>query len=220
MTDQITIHSKFAPETVVFGDLGKTSKGGKIVFLSFPGNKRIKVQTPEMSAPFGVSSFADATSGTSSYSLDASFRGFDTDTKQGRFLAAFLDKVKSFDDVVLDKATANSKAWLGKAMDKTLTAEFYRTSVRYPADPKYAPTLRLKLSPQTEYYDEKGNQVAMDYITKGCTFRAIVEISSVYFVGKNFGVSWRISQVAAVTRPDKLAGFAFQAEDDEGGDDA
>jgi hypothetical protein len=211
MTDQITLHSKFAPETVVFSELGKTSKGGKIVFLSFPANKRIKIQTPVLSAPFGVSSFADAASGVSSYSLDASFRNYETDAKIG----SFLTKVKEFDDLILDTATTNSKSWLGKVMNKELTAEFFRTSVRYPTDPKYAPTLRLKLSPGTEYYDESGGATNMEYVTKGCTFKAIVEISSIYFVGKNFGVSWRISQVAVVSRPDRLAGFAFQREDDD-----
>ena len=210
---EITLHSAFNPSLISFAPVSKTSKGGKIIYLSC-NNNRLKLQTPVMASPFGVSRFDDANNGAS-FSLDASFRGMETDTK----LATFLGKCREFDDFMMDSATANSKAWFGKEMSRELVVELYRKLVRDPADPKYSPTIRLKLTPNTEYYDEHQNRVDMSYITKGTTFRSIVEISSVWFVGKNFGVSFRIMQLAVVSRPDGISGFAFKAEDDGGNDE-
>lgn len=211
MDSAITMHSAFDPATVKFSSIAKTSKGGKIVYLNFPNAQRIVLQTPPMSAPFGISSYDDASDGKRSYSLDASFKGCDTNAK----LECFLSKCRAFDDIIIDTATENAKAWFGKDMSREMTAMLFRKSVRDPADPKYAPTLRLKITPNTEYYDEHQNRVDMDYILKGTSFRAIVELSSVFFVSKQFGVTWRIVQLAVQSRPDRLSGFAFQGDEED-----
>lgn len=208
--DAITLHSSFEPSTIKFSQVSKTNKGGKIIYLSFPNNERIKIQTPVMSAPFGISTYDDANNGQS-HVLDASFKGYDTNPK----LEGFLGKCREFDDVLLATATENSKAWLGKAMTKEVTAEFLRRSVREANDPsKYAPTLRMKITPSTEFYNERQETTTMDYVTKGTSFRAILELASVWFVNKNYGVTWRVAQLAVVSRPDRLTGFAFRGEDD------
>ena len=209
--DSITLHSAFDPASVKFSSISKTSKGGKIVYLNFPNSQRIVLQTPAMSSPFGVSTYDDASDGKRSYSLDASFKGYETNPK----LASFLTKCRAFDDILIDEATKNSKAWFGKEMSKDMVSVLFRKSIRDATDPKYAPTLRLKITPQTEYYDENQNKVDMDYIIKGTSFRAIIELSSVFFVNKQYGVTWRIVQLAVTSRPDRLSGFAFQGEDDD-----
>lgn len=205
------LHSSFDPASVNFSAISKTSKGGKIVYLNVPNAQRIILQTPVMSSPFGVSTYDDASDGKRSYSLDASFKGFDTSAK----LNGFLTKCRAFDEMLIDVATENSKAWFGKDMSRDMVSVLFRKSIREPADPKYAPTLRLKITPSTEYYDEQQNRVTMDYIVKGTSFRAIVELSSVFFVNKQFGVTWRIAQLAVTSRPDRLTGFAFQGDDDD-----
>lgn len=211
---EVTLHSAFNTSLLNFAPVSKTAKGGKIVYVTYNNNSRLKLQTPIMAAPFGVSRFDDANNG-SSFSLDLSFKGSDTNIKIGNFLG----KCREFDELMLDVATKNSKAWLGKETSKELVGEFYRKLIRESSDPtKYAPTMRLKLTPNTEIYDEKSNRVDLNYITKGSTLRAIVEVSSVWFVGKNFGVSFRIAQLAVVSRPDGLAGFAFKTEDEEDDD--
>lgn len=212
---EITLHSAFNPSLIQFAPVSKTSKGGKIVYLTYNNASRLKLQTPVMSCPFGVSRFDDANNG-SSFSLDASFKGLDTNPK----LASFLAKCREFDDFMMEAGTKHSKAWIGKESSKELVGEFYRKLVREANDPaKYAPTIRLKLTPATEIYDEHQNRVDMNSIVKGCTFRAIVEVTSVWFVNKSFGVSFRIAQVAIVSRPDGISGFAFKAEDEDEQDD-
>jgi hypothetical protein len=214
MDTGITLHSSFEPSSVKFSPIAKTSKGGKVVYLNFPNSQRIVLQTPVMSSPFGISTYDDASDGKRSYSLDASFKGHDTNKK----LDSFLTKCRVFDDMLLDTAVENSRAWFSKDMSKDMVSVLFRKSIRDANDPKYAPTLRLKITPTTEYYDEHQNKVNMDYITKGTSFRAIVELSSVFFVNKNFGCTWRIVQLAVTSRPDRLNGFAFQGEDEDGDD--
>jgi hypothetical protein len=212
--DAITLHSAFEPSSVKFAPMSKTSKGGKIVYLNFPNNQKIVLQTPVMSSPFGISTYDDASDGKRSYSLDASFKGYDTNPKLG----SFLTKCRGFDELLIDTATENSKLWFGgKEMSRDMVSVLFRKSIRDANDARYAPTLRLKISPSSEYYDEHQNKVDMDYIVKGTSFRAIVELSSVFFVNKQFGVTWRIVQLAVTSRPDRLSGFAFQGEDDDDG---
>lgn len=215
MDSQIVLHTAFDPSSVKFSQISKTSKGGKIVYMNFPNNQRITLQIPTMSAPFGISSYDDESNGRRSYSIDASFRGMESNAK----LSSFLTKCRAFDDRLLDVATENSKAWFGMDMSKETIAVLFRKSIREAADPtKYAPTLRLKITPNTEFYDEHQNKVGMDYIVKGTSFRAIVELSSVFFVNKQFGVTWRIVQLAVTTRPDRLTGFSFMNDGEEDGD--
>ena len=45
--------------------------------------------------------------------------------------------------------------------------------------------------------------------------RCIVELDRIWFVNKNFGVTWRVSQAAVATRPQRMDDFAFQADGDD-----
>jgi hypothetical protein len=209
--EQVILHSAFDPSAIQFSPVAKTSKGGKIVYVNLEGDVKVKVQTPILSAPFGISTFDEASTGTQTFSLDASFRGYDTDPK----INAFLEKCRQVDKLLLTTATERSKEWLGKAMSADLVGELMRKQVRDASDPtKYAPTMRLKITPSTEFYDANQEQVDMSYIQKGSTFRAIISLSAVWFINRQVGLSWRIEQMHIITRPDKLAGFAFQEDED------
>jgi hypothetical protein len=207
----IILHSEFSPkDDVKFSPVQKTSKGSKVVYVNGRHGGKVRLQTPVMSAPFGVSKFDDATTGNSSYSLDLSFRDVDTDPK----IKAFLDTCRGFDEHVLNVAVDQSKSWLGKEMSSDIVKEFYRSIVRDPSNDKYKPTIRLKISPYSEFYDENHNRVDHDYITKGSMVRCIVEIST-WFVNKSFGVTLRILQGQVVSRPVGITGFAFADDGDD-----
>lgn len=204
----IILHSEFTPKAdVCFSRMQKNSKGSKVVYVNNSKGDKLRVQTPVMPAIFGVSKFDDASTGNSSYSLDLSFRDMDADPK----IQTFLDTCRAFDAHVLDVGVEQSRDWLGKEMSKEIVQEFYRSVVRDPANDKYKPTIRLKISPYTEFYDEQHNRVDMDYVTKSSQVRCIVEVNT-WFVNKSFGISLRILQCQVVSRPVGISGFAF-AED-------
>ena len=212
---QILLHSDInIAKHVGLSQVQKTPKGGKIVYINNPtnGNSRLRIQIPVMTATFGISRFDDS-NGASSFSLDLSFKGYETNDK----LAGFLNTLKQFDDMIVDAAQKNAQEWFGRDMSTELVREFYKPLVRDSSQGKYAPMIRLKLSPYSEIFDVDQNRVTdFEYITKGSTCRAIVDVSSIWFINKQFGVSLRVLQAAVVSKPATINGFAFQDDDDQG----
>lgn len=217
MNAQIVHHAQFDPSTVKFAQAPvKTNRGSKIVYVNFDNGQRIRLQTPVMSAPFGISTYDEAASGTRSYSLDGSFKGYEDNA----VLKSFLDKCRALDDHLAAQAAKNSKEWFGKSISLDAVKELTRKLIKDPMDPKYAPTIRFKVptdsqgAPTTEFYDETGSPTDINYVVKGSSFRAILECSSVWFVGRQVGITLRVLQVAVTSRPamaaqDKLSSFAF-----------
>lgn len=209
------IYSAFEPANVSFGKADVMRNGGKIVNLSYPGSRRIQLQTPTVSLPFGVNEpFKGGNGGdVQSYSVDLSFRGYDENAAMGKF----LEKMRAIDALVLKKAHESSVEWFGKQTSAEVIQELYRPLVRDAKDPQYAPTMKVKIPvvggvPSASFFDEDRNPVQMDYLSKGTTAKFIIEVSSVWFVNKNFGVTWRLVQALVVSRPSTTTGpggFAF-----------
>lgn len=215
MTSPITMYTDFDPRNLRFGALEKNKKGGKFVNVSLPSSKRAIIQTPEVSVPFGVTANQEAATGEiQSYSIEVSMRN----PHDNRGIQPFLDRMLALDDVLLEAAVANSKEWFGKSMSKDVVAELLRKLVRQPANPQYPPQVKIKVplsngKVTSRFFDENCNEVSMDYVTKGCTVKMILELGSVWFVNKNFGVTWRLVQAAVTSRKDQFDAYAFATDD-------
>jgi hypothetical protein len=215
MASSIASYRAFDASALQFGPLDKNRKGGKIVGINDGSNsrRRIMIQTPVVALPFGVSEFLN-TDQTKSYTIDLSFRGHDADPG----MADFLARMRQLDEELLSVAVARSPEWFGKKMGKDVVKEFMRKLVKDPSNPQYAPTMKVKVpivngEPACQFFDENRQPVGIDYITKGTTAMMILELSpSVWFVNKNFGVSWRLAQLAVMSKPGRLDGFAFVAD--------
>ena len=212
----VLIPREFAPASLAFSTLEKNRQGGKQVFVSSAGSKsRIVLQTPVMALPFGVTPYQDAASGTiQSWSLDVSFRGHETDPG----IADMLALMRGLDDKIVDVATERSVEWFGKAMSREIVSEFTRKLVKDPANPQYAPTMKIKIpcvngQETTKFYDENRQLVPLEYVTKGSSVRVIMELSPVWFLNKNLGVTWKALQVAVVSKPRVMEEYAFVEND-------
>tara|TARA_B100001094_G_scaffold220589_1_gene214641 strand:- start:193 stop:939 length:747 start_codon:yes stop_codon:yes gene_type:complete len=217
----ITLPKNFDASLITFDSVKQNSMGGKIVYITYNGQKKINMQTPEMNCPFGLSTFHDDKSGTDKYSLDASFKGSDENEK----IKIFLDKLSDFDNLLIDTAVKNSKDWLGKKMGKEVVSELYRPMVKLAKDPeKYSPTIKFKIRSgkdeklQVEAYDSSKNKMDITNLVAGSKVQSIIECASVWFVNKQFGVSWNLVQ-CKVGKSDKVAGYSFVAEDDDSDDE-
>lgn len=218
----VCLYSAFDAAALQFGPVDKNKKGGKMVPLSAPSNdgskKRIMIQTPVVAVPFGVTPYQEATTGEiQSYSIDISFRNLDTDPR----IADFLARMRKLDDVLLDTAVKNSKEWFGKTMNKDVIKEFIRKMVKEHPSGQYPPVMKIKVpvvngEPTSQFYDENRQPVPIDYITKGSTLKMILELSPMWFVNKNFGVTWKLLQAAVVSRPRRLDSYAFCDDGDAG----
>lgn len=209
------MYTAFTPANLQFLASEKNRKGGKIIPISSNGNRTIRIQTPAVTLPFGVTPYMDPkTNETESYSMDISFRGHDTDPR----LADFLARMIQLDEVLLTAAVTNSKDWFGKSHNKDLVAEFLRKLVKHDPTGRYAPTMKVKVpsirgEPTCNFYDEAARPVSIDAFEKGCTVKLIIELSTVWFVNKNFGVTWRLQQAQVVDRPKRMQKFAFTPEE-------
>lgn len=211
----VCLYSSFDAAALQFGPVDKNKKGGKVVPLGVPGadgsKKRIVIQTPVVAVPFGVTPYQEATTGEiQSYSIDISFRNLDTDPR----IADFLERMKRLDDVLLEAAVKNSKEWFGKSMSKDVIKEFIRKMVKEHATGQYPPVMKVKVpvingEPTSHFYDENRQPVPIDFITKGSTLKMILELTPMWFVNKNFGVTWKLLQAAVVSRPRRLDSYAF-----------
>tara|TARA_B100001996_G_C18623071_1_gene578564 strand:- start:372 stop:1046 length:675 start_codon:yes stop_codon:yes gene_type:complete len=211
---QIITPKNFDANMINYADVKKNSMGGNMVYLSYGEEKqRMTLQTPEMSAPFGVSTFTDDKTGAVKYSIDCSFRGMNDDPK----LKLFSEKMQDFDKMMVNTAVKNSKEWFGKKMTKEVVEELYRPIVKPAKDPeKYAPTMKMKIRniDTVEVYDHNKNAVTSEKLVKGSKLKSIIECSSIWFVNKSFGVSWNLVQVL-MSIPDKVSGFSIKEDSDD-----
>lgn len=222
-TNSIILYSNFDTTLINFDPVSKNKNGGKMCYMSYgPSKKRIYVQTPaNLACPFGISKYEDVKTGEVSYSLDATFRDMDSDPK----MKLFHDKMDELNERILTEAVKNSGEWFGKPMSKDVIQEFYRNIIKLPKDPsKYAPILKIKIpmsngQPNVDIFSEDKEKVDIQYVTKGSTLRCIMELKAIWFINKNFGVTWQLVQAGVTTRPQKFEGWAFK-DDDENDDEA
>ena len=214
MSPQIVHHSSFSPTDVKYGDLYKNKMGGKSVYLSYNDQKKFIIQLPKTRAPFGLSDFTDQASGRTSYSVDVSLDNCD----------ALQTQLRGLDKLICKQIAKNSKAWLGKVhSEAVVTDALYKPIVRDPSDPKYSPTVKLKVmtDPKGNFasraFDHKRNEVSINTLEKGQSVQAIAHISQIWIIDNKCGVSIRLEQ-AKLTKTTKLKAYAFLPEsDDEGG---
>ena len=214
----ITLPKNFNASELTNEDVKVNALGGKVVYLKYHEQKKITIQTPLVSAPFGLSTYTDDKTGVTKYSIDMSFKGSDSDPK----IKTFQTKMEEMDNFILNLAEHHSKDWLGKKMSKEVVEALYRPVVKQAKDPeKYAPTMKMKITNSSngemnvEAYNTKREKVDLKQeLTQGSRIRCLMECSSIWFVNKQFGVSWRLVQVE-VHKPDKISGFSFMDDSDD-----
>jgi len=197
--------SDFSASDVTFSAVRKNTMGGKVVYLNGTGNSKLMFQLPQLRAPYGLSTYTDAASGKTSYSLSLSL-----DNPE---IAA---KFKDLDDKVVEFVHANSVTCLGKQYNKEVMKEALYKSPLSPGKGDYAPTLKLKMmmsssgSFTAEAYDpsRKLIQLTADSLEKGQGVLTIVEINQIWFIDNKFGISVRLQQML-LAPTNKLKGFGF-----------
>lgn len=217
----VMMYTKFDVNALNCGELTKNRAGGNQVSLKYNDNKRIVLQTPVVSVPFGLSEYTpENNAGPVKYSLDLSFKGSDTNPK----VETFMQLMKRIDERMIDIAVENSKVWFNKQMSREVVEELYRPLVKPSKIPeKYAPTMKIKIRPSKngeafnlEAFTSEKQPFDMADFQAGSTVKCIVDFSPIWFVNKQFGLTLNLMQMELVSLPSgKLHGFAFQPEDDE-----
>lgn len=218
-----TTKEDFNPELIEFRPPKVLDHGGKIIGLSYKG-KPLRLQTPEMLLPYGVSIFQDPQNqAIQRYSLDFSFRG----EEENERLAKFHEQMRKFEDVLVDRACENSLAWFKKKQDRAVVEAFFTPLLKVSKDKatgepdgKYPDTVKVKLTMKGDDFECKAfdeHNAPLDepldsLIVKGTRATALLQPSFIWFAGGKFGVSIKPLQMR-VKVPERLGNKCVLVDD-------
>ena len=194
-------------EDIVYHPPKSNAMGGQSVSLSYNDEKLI-FQIPKCKLPFGLGEYVPP-GGQVKHSLDLALSG-----KSEQF-ATFLQKLDAHHKTMAVKHSPN---WFKKRLTEDIVSELYRPQLRKNGD--YVPNFKVKFPtkdgvPLCDVFDKSREEANLDIITKGCEVQTIVECVGIYFVAREFGVTWKVLQLR-VFPTEKLPSYAFiESEDDE-----
>jgi hypothetical protein len=199
-------------------------KGMKAVnLISSQTNRSLHVSTPLM-LTWGISDFVDEKTGESDgkYSISLAFpndeyRNIQTDT--------FLEKIKEFENKILDDAVKFSDLWFGESMSKEVLKHTFYPILKYSKnketkkiDATRAPTFRAKVPLSKdgkwgiEIYDTKSSLIfpcsddhltPMDFVPKLSNVACVIQCGGLWIGAKGWGITWKLMQ--CVVKPREIA---------------
>lgn len=195
------------PENIEIGSY----KNKKIVITNKEGGY-LRTQAPRLYMPFGICGFTPEV-GPTKYTLDLSLNGWD---EEGGYVRQFYETLRRVEDMVVDAVVAQSEAIFEKPMTKEELLPMFNSNIK--ETPGHAPKFRVKVDTdmnnvmKAEVFDSNRTRIVKGEVVDGLysrnSGRPIVEMCSVYFLNKKFGVTWKLHQLQ-VFEPERLKGFQF-----------
>lgn len=180
--------------------------GGQTVFVTDLNDKKIVFTTPLCKAPFGISCMNNR------YSISLNVPQNDEKTKD------FSDFLSQLDLHILSTAKNCSQSWFKKDLSQSKITSMYNPNLKNKNE-NYPPVFRARFptDPNGNFmgniYDFNRNMINQSNITNGSMIEAIVELSGIYFIANDFGVSWKILQIK-VNPNVPVKGYAFMDDSD------
>lgn len=191
------------------------ASGGQTIYINTPktSSKRIVIALPKCALPFGVSDY------NGRKSLQFSLRGDSDKMMQFKKFLADLDLRN------VQTAVNESASWFKKKIAPDVVQTLYNPCMKQNDD-RYPPMFRARFPthPDTgrfmgDIFDVNKKTVSEACITPGCQVEAIVEMVGIYFVAKEFGVSWKVVQLKVYPN-ERLQGYSFICDSDDDVSDA
>jgi hypothetical protein len=196
-------------------------RGGKSInIISTQSNRSLHISTPLMMT-WGISDFVDEkgeSDGKFSMSLNFPNQDFTTPVAD-----QFLDKLKKFENQILDDAVKNSEAWFGEEMSREVAKHTFFPFLKYTKDkitkkidPSKPPSIRAKVPNYNgrwavEIYDtnstcifpcDNENMTPIDFIPKKSNVACVLQCGGLWFGGKGWGLTWKLIQ--CVVKPQEV----------------
>lgn len=188
-------------------------KGGKSInVISKQTSRSLHISTPLMMT-WGIADFIDdkgESDGKFSISLN-----FPNDEYKTTATTAFLDKLKAFENQILDDAVANSELWWGEQMSRDICEHTFFPFLKYSKnkdtkkfDYTKPPSIRAKVPCYNdkwavELYDTKSNlifpsedptQTPPDFVPKLSNIACVLQCGGIWIGGKGWGLTWKMIQ--------------------------
>lgn len=216
--------SQFDVSKITFGEIKSLPSGAKAVSMNYAGGPLI-LQVSNVDLPYGLN--ADDKFGPVKYSVNLSLNGYDSKPKTKEI----FEMLETVDDRVTTECV--DKNWLRKpGMTQQILKQMklYKPTVKFSEDANtgarkpYPPTVKVSLRQrngkfETTFYDTDKKEIKdvpiEDLIVKRMCVSALVECTGVWVSSVGCGLSWKLTQLKVVSRPDGLRGYGFQDEEGE-----
>ncbi len=199
-----------APKT---NDMG----GKSINVMSKQTSRSLQISTPLMMT-WGIADFVDEEgeeNGKFSVSLN-----FPNDEYATAPTTEFLEKLKAFENQVIDDAVSNSELWWGETMSRELCKRTFFPFVKYSKnkdtqkiDLTKPPSIRAKVPYYNgkwfvELYDTNSNLIfpcedpsrtPPDFVPKSSNIACVLQCGGIWIGRKGWGITW--TMVQAVVKP-------------------
>lgn len=197
-------------------------RGGKSInIISTQSNRSLHISTPLMMT-WGISDFVDEKTGESDgkFSMSLVFPNDDYKTPAS---SMFLEKLKAFENQILDDAVKYSDAWFGEELSREVVKHNFFPFLKYTkdkltkkVDPSKSPSIRARVPNYNnkwgvEVYDtssnllfpcDNDNMTPMDFVPKKSQVATVLQCGGLWFGGKGWGVTWKVNQ--CVVKPQEV----------------
>lgn len=188
-------------------------KGGKSInVISKQTSRSLHISTPLMMT-WGIADFVDdkgESDGKFSISLN-----FPNEEYATPATTAFLEKLKAFENQILDDAVANSELWWGETMSRELCKHTFFPFLKYSKnkdtkkiDLTKPPSIRAKVPCYNdkwgvELYDTNSNLIfpcedpsrtPPDFVPKLSNIACVLQCGGIWIGGKGWGLTWKMVQ--------------------------
>lgn len=205
--------SDWNPSAIKYMPPKVNEKGGKSInVISKQTNRSLHFSTPLMMT-WGIADFIDEkgeSDGKYSISLN-----FPNDEYKTPATTAFLDKLKAFENQILDDAVANSELWWGESMSRDICKHTFFPFLKYSKtkdtkkiDYTKPPSIRAKVPCYNgkwgvELYDTNSNmifpcedptQTPPDFVPKLSNIACVLQCGGIWIGGKGWGLTWKMIQ--------------------------
>ena len=197
--------------TTVLDTIDVLEYDGRKISLSTKEGNPIRFQMPRMYMPFGISGFTPAI-GNTKWNIDFSLKGYDED---GNYVKLFYETLMKIEDKIISAVAEQSANIFGKEMSVEYLKAIFNSNLKHSPDRE--PKFRVKVDVSGDGTLKTGvfnseRQHLKDELEDKLYARnsgvGIVEMNSVYFLNKQFGITWKLHQLV-VHEPQQLKGFQF-----------
>lgn len=188
-------------------------KGGKSInVISKQTSRSLHISTPLMMT-WGISDYVDE-KGESDGKFAVSLN-FPNEEYATPATTAFLEKLKAFENQILDDAVANSELWWGESMSRELCKHTFFPFLKYSKnketkkiDLTKPPSIRAKVPCYNEkwgieLYDTNSNLIfpcedpsrtPPDFVPKLSNIACVLQCGGIWIGGKGWGLTWKMVQ--------------------------
>lgn len=193
-----------------------SDRGLKMIsIISNQKNKKLHIQIPATKC-WGIEDYVDPATQESDGKFKAKFHFTDNGSPESQ---EALEKLKAFEEKLIQDAVANSMPWFGKKLSRELVEDRYMGFLKVGKNKETKepdPSRGYYFSPKVNCYDNKwdieifnienqsmvfpsedtGDRTPVDFVSKGDDVIGGIECKYVWIGPKGWGITWALKQCA------------------------